>query len=81
MNRLLEYQRGVLASGGDSITTPTSLPGTNQEQGYNLDALGNWSTTTITPEGGTAATQSRTHNKLNEVKSYGVLPASTPVWR
>jgi hypothetical protein len=31
MNRLLEYQRGVLASGGGSITTPISLPDTNQE--------------------------------------------------
>lgn len=48
MDRLLEYQRGILASGGGSITTPISLPGTNQEQDYNLDALGNWSTTTIT---------------------------------
>jgi RHS repeat-associated protein len=79
MNRLLDYQRGTLASGGGSISTPIALPGTNQEQAYNLDGLGNWSTTTITPEGGSASTQSRTHNKLNEVTAYGVLPASTAV--
>jgi RHS repeat-associated protein len=79
MNRLLDYERGVLASGGGSITTPIALPGTNQEQAYNLDGLGNWTTTTITPEGGSSSTQSRTHNKLNEVTAYGVLPTSTPV--
>jgi RHS repeat-associated protein len=71
MNRLLEYQRGTLASGGGSITTPISLPGTNQEQDYDLDALGNWSNTTITPEGGSPAVQTRTHNKLNAVTKYG----------
>lgn len=74
MNRLLEYQRGVLATGGSSVTTPISLPGTNEEQDYNLDGLGNWSTTTITPEGGSPATQTRTHNKLNEVTQYGSTP-------
>jgi RHS repeat-associated protein len=79
MNRLLDYERGTLASGGGSIGAPIGLPGTNQEQAYNLDGLGNWSTTTITPEGGSSAVQSRTHNKLNEVTAYGVSPASTPV--
>jgi len=79
MNRLLDYERGTLASGGGSISAPISLPGTNQEQGYNLDGLGNWSTTTIIPEGGSAAIQDRTHNKLNEVTAYGVSPVSTPV--
>src|SRR5882724_2651405 len=75
MNRLLEYQRGILATDGGSITTPIALPGTNQEQDYNLDGLGNWSSTTYTPEGGSSTTQTRVHNKLNEVKQY----ASTPV--
>jgi YD repeat-containing protein len=70
MNRLLEYQRGILASGGGSISIAISLPDTNQEQDYNLDGLGNWSTTTITPEGGSPLTQNRTHNKLNEVTQY-----------
>jgi len=80
MNRLLEYQRGVLNSGGGSLSSSIGLPGTNQEQAYNLDALGNWSSTRITPEGGTAAVQSRTNNKLNQVTAYGVSPVSTPVY-
>jgi RHS repeat-associated protein len=79
INRLLDYQRGVLTSGGGSITTPISLPNTDQERAYKLDALGNWSTTTYTPEGGTSTVESRTHNKLNEVLTYGVAPASTSV--
>jgi hypothetical protein len=74
MNRLLEYQRGILASGGGSITTPISLPGANQEQDYNLDALGNWSTTTIISEGGLPAVQTRVHNKLNEITQYATTP-------
>jgi RHS repeat-associated protein len=63
-------------AGGGSISTSIGLPGTNKEQAYNLDGLGNWSITTITPEGGSATVQSRTHNKLNEVTQYG----STPVY-
>ena len=73
MNRPLYYQRGILASGGGSITTPISLPGTNQEQAYDLDGLDNWFTT-ITPEGGSSATQTRVHNKLNEVTKYNTTP-------
>ncbi len=80
MNRLLNYQRGTLASGGGSVSSYIALPGTNQEQDYNLDALGNWSTTAITPEGGTASTQSRSHNLLNQITAYGVSPSSTPVY-
>jgi RHS repeat-associated protein len=79
MNRLLDYQRGTLASGGGSISTPTTLPSVDQERAYNLDGLGNWSTTTFTPVGGISQTETRTHNKLNEVREYGVLPASTSV--
>jgi RHS repeat-associated protein len=80
MDRLLDYQRGVLASGGGSVDTAISLPGTNAQQTYNLDALGNWSSTEITPEGADdSLEQSRTHNKLNEVTAYGVAPTSTPV--
>jgi RHS repeat-associated protein len=80
MDRLLDYQRGVLASGGGSVSTAISLPGTNQQQTYDLDALGNWSSTDITLEGADdSITQSRTHNKLNEVTAYGVSPTSTPV--
>jgi hypothetical protein len=79
MDRLLEYQRGVLASAGGNVTTPITLPGTDSDRVYNLDGLGNWSTTVYTPEGGSSTTETRTHNKLNEVLSFGVLPASTSV--
>ena len=79
MDRLLNYQRGVLATGGGSITTPISLPNTNASQSYTLDGVGNWGNTNITPEGGTSQLQVRTHNKLNQVTAFGVAPASTPV--
>jgi hypothetical protein len=55
MNRLLDYERGILASGGGPVSTPISLPDTNREEAYNLDWLGNWNTTTTTPEGGSNA--------------------------
>jgi RHS repeat-associated protein len=79
MDRLLQYQRGVLATGGGSITTPISLPNTNASQSYALDGLGNWLNTGITPEGGTSQLQVRTHNKLNQITAFGVSPTSTPV--
>jgi YD repeat-containing protein len=37
------------------------------------------STDPITPEGGTAAVQGRTHNLLNQVTAFGVSPTSPPV--
>lgn len=79
MDRLLQYQRGTLAGGGGSISSPTALPNTNAAQSYALDGLGNWSSTTLTPQGGASTIQNRTHNRLNEVIAFGVLPASTPV--
>ncbi len=67
-NRLLDYQRGVLASGGGSVTTPITLPNTDASRSYNLDALGNWSSSVYTPEGaGSSITDQRNHNKLNEI--------------
>ena len=48
LNRLLQYQRGTLASGGGSVTTPITLPGTDSFRGYELDHLGNWKRTTYT---------------------------------
>jgi len=46
IDRLKEYARGLLASGGGGVTTPTSLPGVRKEQTYALDGVGNWSNTT-----------------------------------
>ena len=48
LNRLLQYQRGTLAGGGGSVTTPITLPGTDSFRGYELDHLGNWKRTTYT---------------------------------
>ncbi|MGC9260820.1 MAG: RHS repeat-associated core domain-containing protein [Phycisphaerae bacterium] len=67
MNRLLDYQRGELATGGGSVTTPIALPGTDRSRNYNLDALGNWTSTVYTPEGGSQIADQRNHNKLNQI--------------
>ncbi len=80
MNRLLDYQRGILATGGGSVTTPIALPNTDQSRNYNLDALGNWTSSVYTPEGaGSAITDQRNHNKLNEIiqRTVGTSPAVT----
>ncbi len=80
MNRLLDYQRGILATGGGSVTTPVALPGTDQGRSYNLDALGNWTSSVYTSEGATSAiTDQRNHNKLNEIiqRTVGSGPAVT----
>ncbi len=80
MNRLLDYQRGVLASGGGSITTPIALPNTDQSRNYNLDALGNWTSSVYTPEGtGSAITDQRNHNKLNQITLRSV-GGTTPTY-
>jgi hypothetical protein len=57
MDRLLQYQRGILASGGASVTTPITLPGTDNDRTYDLDGLGNWKNTVYTPEGETKTGQ------------------------
>ena len=41
--------QGTLASGGGSVTTPITLPGTDSFRGCELDHLGNWKRTTYTP--------------------------------
>ena len=79
MDRLLQYNRGALATGGGSITTPIALPNTDSQRAYALDALGNWPNTLFTPEGGASELEVRTHNKLNQVTARGVAPASTPI--
>jgi len=79
MNRLLDYQRGVLASGGGSVSTPITLPNTDSQRNYNLDALGNWTSSVYTPEGGSQIPDQRNHNKLNEIiqRTVGTSPAVT----
>jgi len=63
LDRLRQYQRGTLSStGGGSITTPISLPGTDEDRSYDLDGLGNWRRTSFDPVGGSAETQIRQHN-------------------
>ena len=71
LDRLLQYQRGTLAStggsggaGGGSIATGgvITLPGTDIQRTYNLDGLGNWRNTTFTPVGGSSQTEVRQHN-------------------
>jgi YD repeat-containing protein len=74
INRLLEYQRGVLASGGGSITTAITLPGTDSDRTYELDHLGNWKNTTYTPEGGSPTPEVRRHNLVNQTTKYGSTP-------
>ena len=73
-DRLREYQRGVLASGGATVATAITLPGTKSDQTYDLDGLGNWKNTTFTPVGSTSTTQIRQHNYLNEVTKFGSTP-------
>jgi RHS repeat-associated protein len=36
--------------------------------------LGNWKTTTHTPEGGSSATEVRQHNALNQITKFGTIP-------
>ena len=74
INRLLQYQRGTLNStggyqlaGGGSITSPNGLPGTNTQENWNLDGLGNWRATGFIPVGGSQTTDQRSHNNLNEI--------------
>ena len=83
LDRLLQYQRGTLAStggsggnGGGSIalsgSTPLyiAVPNTDWTRAYELDGLGNWRRTTFTPQTtGTPVLQTevRQHNGLNQI--------------
>jgi RHS repeat-associated protein len=73
-DRLLQYQRGVLATGGASITTAITLPNTDGQRSYALDGLGNWNNTAFTPVGGSPTTEYRRHNYLNQITRYGTTP-------
>jgi len=67
MNRLREYQRGTLATGGSTVASATTLPGADSQRSYDLDGLGNWRRTAFTPVGGSATTEVRQHNPLNQI--------------
>ena len=69
IDRLRQYQRGALATGGGSISMPISLPNTNESRTYDLDGLGNWRRTAFDPVGGSATTEVRQHNGLNQITS------------
>jgi hypothetical protein len=73
-DRLLQYQRGVLATGGASITTPITLPNTDTQRAYALDGNGNWNNTGYTPVGGAPTTEYRRHNYLNQITRFGTTP-------
>jgi hypothetical protein len=61
-----------LASGGGSVTTPITLPGTDASRTYSLDGLGNWKYTAYIPEGSTSTTtENRRHNSTNELTMFG----------
>ncbi len=85
INRLLQYQRGTLnstggyqSSGGGSVTTAITLPSTDQSRNYTLDGLGNWKTSVYTPVGGSATTDQRNHNYVNEI-TQRTLTGGSPV--
>jgi RHS repeat-associated protein len=55
---------------------PNVIPAPMRQQQWNLDKLGNWKTFTETT-GGATITQTRAHNKVNELRSITVGPAVT----
>jgi RHS repeat-associated protein len=66
LDQLSEFQRGTL-SDTNSDNIPDTVTNPTREQGWTLDAQGNWSSlaTDGTPE-------SRTHNKQNQVTQVGL---------
>ncbi len=88
VSRLLQYQRGTLAStggyqnaGGGSVTAAITLPNTDQSRNYTLDGLGNWRATGFTPVGGSATTDQRNHNYVNEITQRTLTGGSAVVFQ
>ena len=67
LDRLRQYQRGTLQEVASvvSVATPITLPGTDSDRTYRLDALGNWQRTTCTPVGSAETTEYRRTNHVN----------------
>jgi RHS repeat-associated protein len=76
INRLLECDRGDLATGGGSIASPIIVPGTDTQRTYNLDHLGNWKNTAYTPVGGSPTTEIRRHNLVNQITKFATTPVA-----
>ncbi|QNN23312.1 hypothetical protein HED60_13850 [Planctomycetales bacterium ZRK34] len=83
IDRLRQYQRGVLSStggsggqGGGFVSTAITLPNTDCLRDYDLDGLGNWHTTDYMPIGGSTTTDLRQHNKLNEITTRKIGAAA-----
>jgi RHS repeat-associated protein len=62
LNQLTNLQRGTLNGGKNGIETPAAW-----EEGFTLDPTGNWKAYVTAVNGGTPTSQSRTHNKVNEL--------------
>jgi hypothetical protein len=54
---------------GDEAVAPLiiSLPNTDADRTYDLDGLGNWKDATSPPVGGSATTERRDHNYMNQI--------------
>ena len=86
VDRLRQYQRGVLSTdggsgnlGGGSIVTPITLPNTEKLRTYDLDDTGNWRRTSYVPEGTSSTTlELRQHNGLNEINWIRIASTITP---
>ena len=70
VDRLRQYQRGTLASGGGRrFQRRSRCPAPTRSRSYELDGLGNWRRTEFDPVGGTDTTEVRQHNGLNQITS------------
>jgi len=71
LNRLTQMQRGTLNSAHTAITgTPA------KQQNWTLDPLGNWNDFSTQTSGATDLSQTRTHDKDNQITGF----SSTPAW-
>ena len=73
--RLTNYQAGMLASSPPTNcpSGPIGVPVPVTQTAYNLDKLGNWNSTVVTPGG----TQTRTFSPSNEITSISGYPAGS----
>ncbi|MCG3180450.1 MAG: hypothetical protein BIFFINMI_02811 [Phycisphaerae bacterium] len=74
LDRLIDGNRGTLQANPDN-----GLIATNYKQNWNLDQAGNWPTFKWDPTGSAGwTTQSRTHNKANEILTITGTGAAWP---
>ena len=75
INRMLQYQRGILSptggylgDGGGSVSTPIDILNTNQSEDFDLDTLGNWRGLNVYgAQACSALDYRRSHNRLNQI--------------